>query len=253
MDDAQLPDAEKARGNAKRPTGAVTREERQRLVREIFAKIKSHQAPYEVSVAGVRVKVMPNVFSPRYFTDSAWFASEVAGIVGNGRLLEIGTGTGIVALFAGLGGAGVVATDINPDAAINARINFQQHGIQGAVLEGDLFAPLPAGERFDVIFWNHPFNRGEDAREEMLLRAGFDYQYQTLERYISEGRDYLREGGKLLLGTGEIADLSEIERLAAAHGCELILLRKATFPLEPGGEVTTDYRIYECKEQRRNS
>jgi len=213
-------------------------------VRDVFAKVKSHKKRYSIEVDGVKVCIYPNVFSPAYFTDSKWFVKTVPKIVGQRRFLEIGTGTGIVALFVGLNGADVSATDINPAAVKNAKYNFEKYGINVKTYCGDMYEPLPRDAKFDVIFWNHPFNRGEN-QEEMLLKSGFDFEYSSIERYITHAHSYLNPNGRLLLGTSNFALLSEIEQLANKNGYTMVLLEKAKIPLAADSSIDNEYRIYE--------
>jgi len=104
------------------------------------------------------ITVLPNVFSPKYFTDSLWFAQSVSTIVGTRRLLEVGSGTGIVSLYCADKGATVVATDVNPQACHNTEINARRYGLSISVRYGDLFDVIEEKEEFDFIFWNHSFN-----------------------------------------------------------------------------------------------
>ena len=187
-------------------------------VRRILDQIGAVQEPYAITVSGHEIIVLPGVFSPKYFTDSEWFAGEVAAIARNKRLLEIGTGTGIVALVAALRGASVVATDINRQAVKNAQLNFQRHEVSAVAVLGDMYAPIPTAERFDVIFWNHPFNRGTKPAKNALEMAAFDFEYQSLQRYIRNGHTYLNASGQLLLGTGAFA-ITQYFRTAAGHDC----------------------------------
>lgn len=131
----------------------------------------------------------------------------------------------LVALFIGLNGADVSVTDINPDAVENAKYNFEKHGIDAKTYCGDMYEPLPKEARFDFIFWNHPFNRGDDPNEETLLKSGFDFQYASLEKYIAEAYLHLNPNGRILLGTGKFALLSEVEQIAASsEACHFFLL-----------------------------
>jgi len=226
----------------------ITQKEWEQEVRNVFDKIKSHKEKYSIGVNGVEVYVFPNVFSPAYFTDSKWFAETIPKIVGQHSFLEIGTGTGIVALFAGLNGADVSATDINPDAVENARHNFKNYGIDAKIYCGDMYDPLPEDAKFDFIFWNHPFNRGYDPNEEILLKSGFDFQYKSLERYISEAHLHLNPNGRFLLGTGNFALLSEIKLIAVKYKYKMKLLEKVKIPLAADSSIDNDYRIYEFVE-----
>jgi len=215
-------------------------------VRDVFEKIKSHKETYLVNVNGVEVYVFPNVFSPAYFTDSKWFSETIPEIVGQHSFLEIGTGTGIVALFAGLNGAEVSATDINPDAVENAKYNFEKHGLNANVYWGDMYDPLPKDIKFEFIFWNHPFNQGDNANEEMLLKSGFDYQYAGLEKYISEAYRHLSPNGRLLLGTGGFT-FDGINKIAERYSYKMKLLKNVKIPLAENSLIENEYRIYELE------
>jgi len=222
----------------------ITQKEWEREVRDVYKKIKSHKKPYFVVVNKLKICIFPNVFSPAYFTDSRWFAENVPKIVGRHSFLEIGTGTGIVALFAALNGAKVSATDISPDAVKNANYNFQKHNARVKTYCGDMYESLPRNARFEFIFWNHPFNLGDNPNEEMLLKAGFDFQYESLEKYISEAHLHLTQKGRLLLGTSNYASLPDIKKIAAKYGYRTKILKKIKIFLTKGG-IKNEYRIYE--------
>lgn len=212
---------------------------------KVFEKMKRDKKPYEISMLGKKLVVLPNVFSPKYFTDSEWFASEIPKIVKERTFLEIGTGTGVVALHVALNGSrNVVATDINPDAVENSKQNFSAYKLDIPVYQGDLFSPIPKQEKFDFIFWNHPFNNAPYRPDEMLLKSGLDYQYEGLKKFISEGKNYLRENGCLLLGTGNIARINEIKKISRENGYNVVLISKKVSPIEYGSDTLMDVRIY---------
>lgn len=218
-----------------------------REVHGAYEKIKKHEVPYEIVVREIKLIIYPNVFSPFYFSDSTWFAEVIPEIVAKRKLLEIGTGTGVVALFAALAGAEVTATDINQNAVENAKENFKRHGVKVSIFQGDMYAPIPKHEKYDIIFWNHPFNKGDNPKEEMLLRAGFDYQYESLEKYVAQARSYLSERGDLLLGSGNFADSAEIEKIAARHDFSLEMLRRIERPLIEKSTLPNSYVLYRFK------
>ncbi len=212
----------------------------------VFRKIKRHKEPYKITVEGLSLTVLPGVYSPKYFTDSLWFAKTLTGIVGRSSLLEMGTGTGIIALFASLNGARVTATDINPLAYENAGINAKKHGQRIDLRVGNLYEPVK-GEKFDFIFWNHPFNEWGRPVKDVLLKAGFDAKYEALEGYIAGAKEHLSKKGRLLLGTGSFANLKRIEEIAGEYGYSLLLLAKEEHPLQTGGGFLNEYLIYELK------
>lgn len=74
------------------------------------------------------------------------------------RILDLGTGTGIVAISLALEcpSARLVAVDLSPAAISVARGNAQRLGAVVDFRVGDWFAPV-AGERFDLIVANPPY------------------------------------------------------------------------------------------------
>lgn len=76
------------------------------------------------------------------------------------RVLELGTGSGCIAVAAALAfpKAEVHAVDISAAALAVARQNLERHGLERRVrlFEGDLYAPV-SGERYDLIISNPPY------------------------------------------------------------------------------------------------
>lgn len=198
---------------------------------------------YTVSCGDFEITVLKNVYAPRFFTDSVWFLDVVPVILKGTSFLEIGCGTGIISIACAMQGANVVATDINPDAVKNTRINAENHNLEIDVREGDVYGPLRSSERFNFIFWAHPFNNSPEPVNDILLRSGFDYQYEGLKKYIAGARDHLTPKGRLLLGTGDSADIGTITSVAAEHGYTPVVLEAINMPLEEGGDIMIRYLL----------
>lgn len=193
----------------------------------------------------MKILVMPNVYAPDLFTDSLKFAEIVPDLVGDSSLLEVGCGTGILSLLCAKNGAYVVATDINPYAVMNSRINSRILRLSFDVRKGDIYSPVKKTEKFDFIFWLHPFNNSTFPVEDVLLRSGFEYKYAGLRRYISEARSHLTPKGRLLLGTGSNADVESIKTIAGENGYAIDVLREMNAPLIRGSEIRIRYLLIE--------
>src|SRR5262245_32469194 len=113
-----------------------------------------------VRVLDLPVVVLPGVANPKLLRTGAFFASRVdTRLVSAGAsVLDMGTGSGVCALFAARHSRLVVAVDISAAAVRCARINATLNHLEERidVRHGDLFSPL-AGERFDLVLFNPPF------------------------------------------------------------------------------------------------
>lgn len=168
----------------------------------------------EASVNGLKLQVLPDVFNPAHHFTSAFFAKWVrsSGVVRSGaKVLDIGTGSGILAISAALAGAdSVAAIDLNPAAVESARLNVSRHNVGNivTVYEGDMFEPV-AGHRFDVVLCNPPYLRGEP--RSMASRAYWGGEgLEWLHRFGKELHGYLIEGGECIVSIGDAADVEGI-------------------------------------------
>jgi release factor glutamine methyltransferase len=149
-------------------------------------------------VKGVPFIVTPSVFNPKVPRTGEFLASLLdANLVGrNFEVLDMGTGSGVCAMFAAKHARRVVAVDINPAAvrcaAINALLNHLEHKID--VRHGDLFAAVP-GERFDLILFNPPFLRGAPRDDRDRAWRSSD----VAERFAAGLRAQLNPGGFALV------------------------------------------------------
>lgn len=114
-------------------------------------------------ISGSPFLVMPSVFNPKVPRTGEFLASVLdSNLVGRDcEVLDMGTGSGVCAVFAAKHAARVVAVDINPAAVRCAGINVLLNHVEDRVdvRQGDLFAAVP-GEQFDLILFNPPFLRG---------------------------------------------------------------------------------------------
>ncbi len=118
---------------------------------------------------GVPLLSLPEVLNPVVFRTGAVLARTVAESPWSEpspgstlRALDMGTGSGVGAVFAARRGYRVVGVDLNPEAVRCAHLNVLLNHLEDQVeiRQGDLFAPV-AGERFALVLFNPPFFRGE--------------------------------------------------------------------------------------------
>lgn len=118
------------------------------------------------------------------------------------RALDVGTGTGVLAILLARRGARVVATDVEPRAVACARDNVGRFGLTDRieVLEADLFAGEPA----DVVVCNPPWLPAEP--HGLLDRAVYDPSGSVLERLLAELPARLAPGGEAWIVVSDLAE-----------------------------------------------
>lgn len=173
---------------------------------------------------GPALLTLPGVYAPR--SDSALLVSALrgTGLRPGARVLDLCTGTGVLALAAAEAGGHVTAVDISPLAVENVRLNAQRAQVTVDVREGDLFDPV-AGERFDLVVSNPPYlptpegPAADAAASDPLAHAwdaGIDGR-SVLDRICGAVAGHLEPGGTVLLVQSAFAGTERtVDRLAAA-------------------------------------
>lgn len=170
---------------------------------------------------GKRFHVYPETFWP--FLDSQPLVRSLRVNAGE-SVLDVGTGSGVIAIHACyLGAARVLALDVNPAALKSAARNAVEHGF-GEIMEvrySDLFAHV-GDERFDVITANLPFR--DKAAPDVVARSQWDTGFQTNTRFLREVGGHLKPGGRIYFAHANFGAPDDVRRLAAEAGltCELI-------------------------------
>jgi methylase of polypeptide subunit release factors len=143
----------------------------------------------------------PNVFNPARHFSSKILANHVANLnLSGARVLDMGTGSGVIGITAALRGARVVAVDVNPHAAALAALNARDHDVAASmrVFCGDLFVPLPASAKFDWIIFNPPFfARAAEHLAQAAYNAGAGFE--TVTRFLAHARLHLSLEGTVLM------------------------------------------------------
>jgi len=176
---------------------------------------------------GVELKVDQRVLVPRPDTevlvDVALSRTSERDMYG--RALDLCTGSGCVALALGLRRKTwkIVGTDISEDALEVARTNAVRLGVAHNVhfAQGDLYQPVGASQRFELIVSNPPYIPSAEIAELMpevrdfeprlALEGGAD-GYRVLARVVADAARHLTPGGVLCceLGAGQSDRVAEL-------------------------------------------
>ncbi|MCW4000338.1 MAG: class I SAM-dependent methyltransferase [Candidatus Bathyarchaeota archaeon] len=148
-----------------------------------------------------RFDVDEEVYEPA--EDSFLFAENLHVNAG-AEVLDVGTGSGILAVTAAKQGAHVTAVDVNPYAIHRAKANAELNLVDAAVsfIRSDLFSALSLAAKFDWVLFNAPYLPSlEDEEESWLARswAGGADGRLVVDRFISLVPAYLNVDGRVLL------------------------------------------------------
>lgn len=176
-------------------------------------------------------EVNPAVLIPRPDTEILVLETlRLAKPMANPTLLDVGTGSGAIAIAATRNHPGMRATaiDLSLEALAVAERNAQRHQVADRIsfLRGDLFEPLPPSQQFDFIVSNPPYIPtdtlpllpvGVRDFEPKLALDGGPGGFQVIERLLATSKRHLNSGGYLLIEIG-VAQEEPVRQLAIRNG-----------------------------------
>lgn len=187
------------------------------IERRVTERVPAAYITNEAFMHGLRFYVDARVIVPRSFVGELLheglepWVGDSAGI---GPVLELCTGSGCLPIIAAhvWPKARIDAVDISPDALAVARRNVADYKMEDRIslYEGDLYAPLPAGARYDVILTNPPYVNersmqalpAEYQAEPRIALAGGDDGMDVVRRIIAGAKAHLNPGGALVVEIG---------------------------------------------------
>lgn len=224
------------------------------IERRVTERVPAAYITNEAFMHGLRFYVDSRVIVPRSFVGELLheglepWVGDSAEI---GPVLELCTGSGCLPIIAAhvWPKARIDAVDISPDALAVARRNVADYKMEDRIslYEGDLYAPLPAGAKYDVILTNPPYVNetsmqalpAEYQAEPRIALAGGDDGMDVVRRIIAGAKAHLNPGGALVVEIGnEHANMEaafpelEIVWLPVSAGEEQVFL--LTYEALPG-------------------
>lgn len=175
-----------------------------------YASALNRVLPF-VRLDGKRIYVAPNVYKPLEHEQRL-----ADGCTPSDRVLDLGCGTGVVAVFAAATANEVVASDISPGACENAQRNCEMHSLTNTtVVQSDMFEAIEG--KFDLIITHPPYFQ--------LEMTGDDAHFATSMTFVDvlfrKTKDYLADDGRLLVQY-PAAQRDRLVALANAGGLRLV-------------------------------
>lgn len=185
---------------------------RRRVAGEPVAYLVGHREFYSMSF-----EVTPDVLIPRPETELVVVelldAAKALKVSGRPlRIMDIGTGSGVIAVCAAkqIPNCEVVALDVSAASLAVARRNVERHAVGHRVtlLESDLLSAVPRDPLFDLVASNPPYISLPEYRqlavdvkdfEPELALVGGETGTELIELLIQQAATVLRGGGSLIL------------------------------------------------------
>ncbi len=159
---------------------------------------------------GHTFQVCREVYEP---AEDTFLLAENLTLNGGERVLDVGTGCGILGILAAEKAMETLALDINPHAVRCARMNARLNNVESKMsfICGDLFNPIRIGEKFDLIIFNAPYLPAKmEGREwiELAWSGGSDGR-EIMDRFLFQAPNYLSDDGRILLVQSSLSNINK--------------------------------------------
>ncbi|WEU39654.1 MAG: class I SAM-dependent methyltransferase [Candidatus Odinarchaeum yellowstonii] len=149
--------------------------------------------------------------------------------------LEIGTGSGFIAIQIAKKVKKILATDISSDALKNAVENAKLNKIHNIEFRlGDLFTPIMNGEKFTVIIFNPPYLPTSECDKinnqlEVAWNGGINGR-SVIDKFLFSVKNFLEDAGRIYLIQSSLSGIEEtISKLRQENFKTKILARRKYF------------------------
>jgi release factor glutamine methyltransferase len=191
-----------------------------------------HSATKRVYFGDFAFDVCEDVYEPA--EDSFLFAENLIVQEGD-SVLDLGTGSGILAVLAAKVADSVVAVDLNPFAIRCALQNTILNRIKGNIsfLQSDLFSALHTNAKFDLILFNAPYlpsEKGEDSTWIGRSWAGGTSGREVVDRFIAEVSSFLKPSGRVQLMQSTLTGVEETLSKFHINGLEASVKAEKQLP-----------------------
>lgn len=184
------------------------------------------------------IKVKPGVAHPGFFY-STNFLLEFLEFINFRRkkILEIGSGSGLVSIVAAMDGANVTAIDICPLAVKNTETNIflnRQKIAEGngnvTTILSDLFENVTPGI-FDILLVDQSTFRKNSLKKENRL-ASLNSKLEYFQLLFSKCRNYMDKESEMYIVLSENFDFKTIQRILKENGIKMQIVSIQSFITE---------------------
>lgn len=200
------------------------------------AKVRSaaFAGPYHGTSVLRAAAAPPGGYRPETDTDVLIDVMRQGEYARDRRVLDLGTGSGAIAIAAAL--AGACSVDLSRRSLLACRHNATRNNATITVHQGDLYTPV-TGRRFDLIVSNPPYVPARTARLARHHRSrcwdGGPDGRTVLDRICAGAADALTPDGQILLVRSALSGTQATVDALAEAGLAPAVLARITIPFGP--------------------
>ncbi len=145
-----------------------------------------------------------------------------------GKILDMGTGSGVLAEEALNHSKDIIAVDINQDV-----VDFCKKQYPGIQFRwSNLFSNIT--EKFDCIIFNPPYlpDDPQEDKESALVTSGGKFGWETIERFLFSAPNHLKYDGVILLLFSTFTNKQKVEDLIQENGFRYEVVGEKKIPWE---------------------
>lgn len=183
----------------------------------------------EMMLYGLKIELVPQVYEP---SEDTFLLAENLKLKDGDKVLELGTGSGVLSLVCAGKAMRVTAVDITKGAVLGAMLNARRNDIRNInVIRSDLFGALADGALFDLIIFNPPYLPEDGGAASVVWSGGPDGR-AVINRFLSQVKGHLRKGGRILMIGSSLSRYEETIKAFERLGFKTRVLAKKRFFFE---------------------
>lgn len=170
----------------------------------------------------------PDVYEP---AEDSYLLSESVVVDTDETVLDVGTGTGIVALASASHASTILGVDVNERAVELACQNAQENSITNAEFRlSDMFSNVSS--KYDVISFNPPYLPVSDDGALAKSWSGGEDGIKIVMRFLSNVSDYMKPDGRFYLLISSLNDIESVRMICLEHGLIFEPVSERKIPFE---------------------
>ena len=187
----------------------------------------------------IQIEVAEDVYAPS--DDTLLMLSAISPKAGQ-LVLEMGTGSGIIALHCAKAGCKVTAIDVSEKALACARNNAQINYLAIEFIQSDLFSNITA--KYDIMIFNPPYLSGQDtevlAVDDKRQLVGGKEGHEISVKFLEGAGQYLSENGKIYILTSTETSDKIVERARQLFSVRKLVEQRMFFEVLAVWELRLD-------------